>query len=104
MLTRSPSGSLDLTEANPHQSIITLPKSIEDKLASLPQEGIEAALFRLAEEHGHGKERALANELQKGLNDLKNEQVTPISTKKEMDDFFRASRKRILAQTVEKHA
>jgi|GEM_PF-5748739 len=60
---------------------ITLSKSVEEKLATLPQEEIEEALLRLAEEHRHDKEKALSKSLQKGPDDIKNGRVTRAPTK-----------------------
>ena len=82
---------------------ITLSKSVEEKLATLPQEEIEKALLRLAEQHGHNKEEALADALQKGLDDIEAGRVTRISTKEEMDEVFRASRERVLKNVYFPH-
>lgn len=77
---------------------ITLPKNVEEKLASLPQEEIEGVLLRLAEQRGHDKEKDLGDALQKGLDDIEAGRVTSASTKEEREALFRASRERVLEQ------
>lgn len=75
---------------------ITLPKEVEEKLAKLPQEEIEAALLRLAEQHGHDKEQALTDALQKGIDDLDAGKYTELDSDDELDAFFATGRKRSL--------
>ena len=83
---------------------ITLSKSVEEKLAALPQEAIENALLRLVEEHGHNKKKALADALQEGLDDIEAGRITRISSDSDMDHFFQSSRKRVLEKVAKNHA
>lgn len=79
---------------------ITLPKDIEETLATLPQEKIEEALLRLAEQHGYDREKALASALQKGVDDLESGRFTEIQSEEDLDSFFAAGRKRVLEKAT----
>ena len=79
---------------------ISISPDLEKALATVPREEIEGVLLRLAEQHGHDKEKALTDALQKGLDDIEAGRVTRISTKEEMDELFAASRKRVLNKVL----
>ena len=74
---------------------ITLPKSVEEKIASLPQEEVEAVLIRLAEKH-QNKETVLADALQKGLDASAEGRVIKVSTDDERKALFKGVRDRAL--------